>query len=173
MIITNYNDKWKTLFQNEKTLLSNLFNDEIAAIEHVGSTAIPNQKAKPIIDIFVGVKTFREKDFYKNRLGKEYEYVETGMKVRFLFHKKEHIGEEYNVHFLPYDDEFRIRDEILFRDYLCNHPELVVEYGAIKENLMDKYGLSFEYTYGKTQFIQTVVDRARREKGLELRNVWE
>jgi GrpB-like predicted nucleotidyltransferase (UPF0157 family) len=74
---------------------------------------------------------------------------------------------------MPYDEEFPIRSEILFRDYLCIHPELVVEYSAIKEKLMKEYGPSSDYTYGKTQFIQTVVDRALLEKGLELRNVWE
>ena len=173
MMIADYNEQWKHLFQNEKTILSQLFNEEIVAIEHVGSTAIPNQKAKPIIDIFVAVNTLRDKEHYKDKLGKEYEYVETGMRGRFLFHKKQDIGEAYNVHFLPYDEEFPTRNEILFRGYLCTHPELVVEYSAIKEALMEKYGPTSDYTYGKTQFIQSVVDRARKEKGLELRDVWE
>ncbi|HDD9686055.1 TPA: GrpB family protein, partial [Escherichia coli] len=32
-------------------------------IEHIGSTAIPNQRAKPVIDIFIGVSPFAELPF--------------------------------------------------------------------------------------------------------------
>jgi len=173
MIIADYSGQWKKLFQNEKFILSKLFGEEIKAIEHIGSTAIPNRKAKPIIDIFAGVETLRNKEYYETMLGKEYKFIEAGMKVRLLFNKKQNTDEEYNIHFLSFDEQFYIRNEILFRDYLRGHPKLVVEYGAIKEELMGKYGLSFDYTYGKTQFIQIVVDRARQEKGLKLQNVWE
>ena len=38
-------------------LLKSLLNDVAIDIQHVGSTAIPNVWAKPIIDIIVGVET--------------------------------------------------------------------------------------------------------------------
>lgn len=170
--IVEYNLVWPKLFNKEKAFLIKLFGDEIGAIEHIGSTAIPKQRAKPIIDIFLAVKELKEKEYYERKLPQEYIYLETGMKNRYLFNKK---GDEecYNVHIMSFGEEFRNRNEILFRDYLRDHPQLVEEYGRLKDELIHKHGISLEYTQGKTRFIQLVVDQARKEKGLPPRDVWE
>ncbi len=44
---------WKEMFNKEKELLSNIFNNGV--IEHVGSTAVEDLLAKPIIDIAIGL----------------------------------------------------------------------------------------------------------------------
>ncbi|MER2640780.1 GrpB family protein [Escherichia coli] len=43
--------------------LLHFFGSHAVAIEHIGSTAIPNQRAKPVIDIFIGVSPFAELPF--------------------------------------------------------------------------------------------------------------
>jgi GrpB-like predicted nucleotidyltransferase (UPF0157 family) len=58
--VVKYNPQWAIDFVQEKCILSSLFGDQAIAIEHIGSTSIPGQEAKPIIDIFVGVSPFPE-----------------------------------------------------------------------------------------------------------------
>jgi GrpB-like predicted nucleotidyltransferase (UPF0157 family) len=60
------------------------------------------------------------------------------------------------------------------RDYLLAHPEAVEAYGALKDDLAVKYKEdSLEYTKAKTVFIQSVMDKARDERGLPRVDVWE
>ena len=46
---------WSAVFQGEKKRLARLLGASALAIEHVGSTAVPDLMAKPIIDIAVAV----------------------------------------------------------------------------------------------------------------------
>ena len=61
--LEEYNPKWKDNFNEEKENLSKIFGDVALSIEHIGSTSIPGLSAKPIIDILVIIKDF--KDFEK------------------------------------------------------------------------------------------------------------
>ena len=47
---------WDDVAAKTIMLLKSLLNDVAIDIQHVGSTAIPNVWAKPIIDIIVGVE---------------------------------------------------------------------------------------------------------------------
>ncbi len=61
IIIENYNPQWPALFEQEaKVLTKTLNNQNVIAIEHFGSTAIPGLRAKPIIDIMVLVTSLEE-----------------------------------------------------------------------------------------------------------------
>jgi len=51
---------------------------------------------------------------------------------------------------------------------------LADEYGEVKERAAMENGSTMEaYTRAKTEFIQKVIDAARKEKGLPLQSVWE
>ena len=66
-----YNPEWKDEFDKEKKYLLNMLKGYDVLIEHVGSTSIEGCSAKPVIDIFIGVKSL--------------EYAET-LKPLFLEH---------------------------------------------------------------------------------------
>ena len=170
-----YNPNWTKDFEKEKINLLHLLGSHAVAIEHVGSTAIPNQRAKPIIDIFIGVTPFRELPFYQHIFNvKEYRYTPTDMTGRYLFAKYTNEVWTYNVHILPYNDGFYLRNEFLLRDYLREHPEFTDEYGKVKEKAAMENGSTMEsYTRAKTEFIQKLIDAAREEKGLPWQSVWE
>lgn len=57
-----YDPTWPTLFEKERARLLDLFPDEFLAIEHIGSTAVPDLSAKPIIDILAGVDSISRAD---------------------------------------------------------------------------------------------------------------
>ena len=54
--IMEYNPDWTKNFEEEKIKLLHFFGSHAVAIEHIGSTAIPNQRAKPVIDIFIAFR---------------------------------------------------------------------------------------------------------------------
>jgi len=172
--IVEYNSEWMKMFEIEKDILIGLLGSDVKVVEHVGSTSLSNQSAKPIIDIFVGVLPLYELKFYKTKLNKEeYIYINTGMNGRYLFEKHENGVWTNNIHILTFDKEFSIRNEILFRDYLRKHLDYIKEYSELKKNIISENVTDSEYTKRKTEFIQKIVDAARSEKGLPLKSVWE
>jgi GrpB-like predicted nucleotidyltransferase (UPF0157 family) len=61
--IVAYNPDWAYAFETEKrTCLP--FSDFLPLPWNIGSTAIPNRRAKPVIDIFIGVSPFMNLSFY-------------------------------------------------------------------------------------------------------------
>jgi len=172
MRIQKYNIIWNTLFNAEKVKIGRILVNDVKVIEHIGSTAIPNQYSKPIIDIFVAVYELKPSAYYIEKLGAKYREIKTDMRNRYLIRKTEN-EQQYNIHILEYDPNFHLRNEILFRDYMIRHKEEIEKYGKIKIELSKEYGLGKEYTKKKTKYIQEIVDRARTEKGLPKMNVWE
>lgn len=57
--VVSYNSKWPLEYEKEKQRLLDILDSNIFTIEHTGSTSIPNQEAKPIIDMFAGVHTLK------------------------------------------------------------------------------------------------------------------
>ena len=51
--VVDYDANWPGLFQSFRKRIADALGDMASAIEHVGSTAVPNLAAKPIIDIEV------------------------------------------------------------------------------------------------------------------------
>jgi GrpB-like predicted nucleotidyltransferase (UPF0157 family) len=172
--IVEYDQSWAEAFESEKEALLTRLGTEAVAIEHVGSTAIPGQASKPVIDIFVGLTPLRPVAYYESRFDPViYTHIQTGMQGRYLFAKRTEGKWTHNVHLMMYDDLFHTRNEILLRDYLRSHPELVTQYGEVKRVAAQNANSMEAYTMEKTAFIQMVVDAARSELGLPLQNVWE
>ncbi|MCR2805603.1 GrpB family protein [Paenibacillus soyae] len=172
--VVPYNENWPLEFEKEKQRLLEALGSHIITIEHTGSTSIPNQEAKPIIDMYAGVRSLLNAEDYAGLLSKsDYFHVEAGMTGRHLFAKEIEGVRTHHLHILPIKG-FYERKEFLFRDYLREHPELVKEYGELKRVLAKEYHSDPDgYTRAKTAFIQRVDDLARLERGLPLRNVWD
>lgn len=172
--IIPYREEWVQMFLEEKARLEQINGLEAKNIEHVGSTSIPGQAAKPVVDIFVGVKKLMPLNYYINLLqAPRYRYTETDMEGRWLFGGYEDGVWKYNIHLLPVEG-FYNRTEFIIRDFLRNHPDYVEEYGEIKrECARAEVDAMAEYTRAKTAFLQKVYDTANEEKGFPKRPVWE
>jgi GrpB-like predicted nucleotidyltransferase (UPF0157 family) len=167
-----YNPRWPAIYEAERDLIlavTSVFID----FEHVGSTAIPNQRAKPIIDMMAAVVSLNKLDSLLETLKTlEYHVFETDMKNR-LFLRKEKAGQVFHLHIVE-ASTWAERKERLLRDYLLRHPEAVKAYGELKDELASKYkDDSLAYTEAKTAFIQEITDKIQDERGLARFNVWE
>ena len=67
MVIINYDKKWPQDFLKIKAELQKMLTIP-CKMQHVGSTSIPGMKAKPIIDIDVGLENWSDFEAVKRAL---------------------------------------------------------------------------------------------------------
>src|SRR5439155_9295059 len=58
--IVDYDAAWPRQFEDEKHRILAAIGRYVAAVEHIGSTAVPGLAAKPIIDILVGLRSLTD-----------------------------------------------------------------------------------------------------------------
>ncbi len=170
--VVAYNPRWPVIYKAELELILSQIT-AFREFEHVGSTAIPNQRAKPIIDMMAALERLDNLGGLLTILNRlEYHLLEVGMKNR-LFLRKEKDGQVFHLHIVE-TSTWSERKERLMRDYLLAHPEAVKAYGQLKDELAKKYkDDSLAYTEAKTVFIQEIADKIQDERGLARINVWE
>ncbi len=87
-------ESWEAIFELEKDRLKHLFGDLVVEVYHIGSTAIPNIYAKPIIDILIEVKNIEKVDKFNSGM-KQLGYIpkgEYGIPGRRFFYKGNRNG---------------------------------------------------------------------------------
>ena len=148
IIVTPYDKKWKTDFEQICRELEGAIGDLIIGIEHVGSTSVEGLSAKPIIDIDVVIEDYAVFDEVTHNLEK-LGYIhegDLGIKDReaFKYSDKPHL-QKHHLYVCPkYSAE--LHRHITFRDFLRSNPEAAKEYSLVKEraaelfpNDIDKY----------------------------------
>lgn len=150
--VVPYQDDWKIGYEKESGRIAKVFAEMIAAIHHIGSTAIPGMSAKPTIDILVEVSSLHDvdlKDGDMERLG----YVamgEYGISGRRYYFKKNDSGEHlFHIHLFEQGTQDVVR-HLAFRDYLISHKEDAVFYSELKEGLAQSFPSDIDsYQAGK------------------------
>lgn len=165
--VVPHNPNWAAMFQAEADQLASIFGSEAVAIEHIGSSAIPGIKAKPIIDILVAVKNIAEVDNFNGQMiGLGYEpRGEYGIPGRRYFSTDRAAADRpRHVHAFQSDNP-EVARHIDFRDYMRAHPDDAHAYSRLKENLAEKYPNDREsYTNGKSDFIREMDRKAAEWK---------
>lgn len=167
IVIQEYSEKWNDLYELEKKSILNSFNSwEIVKIDHIGSTAIPGLKAKPIIDILFQISERVEMQRFEdnfNTLGYELTKQPDNPPPHMTFVKgytpDGFQGQAYHVH-IRYEGDW---DEIRFRDYLIMHKEISMEYEKLKLELAEKFRYDRDaYTNSKSEFIEKINKLTRK-----------
>lgn len=169
--ILEYDPVWKEKYLEEKEKLEKIFGENLNSIHHIGSTAIPNAKAKPEIDVLLVVKDDSDLSEYNAKLT-DLGYIVRGECLdrggtagRFYYSKdiknirthKLHICKKGHSEILP---------KLMFVKYLSEHNEAAKEYSELKIMLSEKYnyGRDFEkYINGKSEFILKVLEMAEKK----------
>lgn len=159
VIVVDYDPDWPGRYQRESSLITETLAGLLAAIEHVGSTAVPGLAAKPIIDIMVGVPDLAAAERCvqpMERTGYEYR-GEAGIPGRLFFRKGD--PRAFHIHLVEQRSDFW-EQHIAFRDLLRARPDVAVQYGALKRELAERYRAQREeYTEAKTPFIQAALEQ--------------
>ena len=164
---------WPARFAAERDRLHDAFAhagvaDEVVAIEHIGSTAVPGLAAKPVIDILVGLRAWpasptaiaaMESLGYVHRgeaaiVARHYlQDAPSGQPRTRQIHAVEHGGRIW-------------RDQLRFRDHLRAHPEDRDAYATLKRQLARTHRHDvMGYLEGKRPLIRALLNRAREADG--------
>jgi GrpB-like predicted nucleotidyltransferase (UPF0157 family) len=146
---------WDAFFKNEKDRILKAIPDIF--VEHIGSTAIKNIAAKPIIDIAIGIDKIKNFHLYKNKF----------KKLGFAYH--DNRGSKFNKFFTKGPGDCRIaylhlvknkgkiwNKYINFRDALNKNIKLAKKYEKLKLSLAAKFKYRDDYTKAKADFINNI-----------------
>ena len=160
---------WPKLARDEISNIRALLpRDLIIDIQHVGSTAIPNLSAKPIIDIQTAVPSLTIAKIVAvpllQKLGYEFWAENPGAERLFFAKGMPPYGDKrtHHVHiFKP--DSHHWKDKIAFRDYLRAHPDSAKEYEALKNKLASQHTYDREkYTDEKAIFVNEILKKIKQ-----------
>jgi GrpB-like predicted nucleotidyltransferase (UPF0157 family) len=133
--LVEYDPRWEGAFLAEEARLKSALVAVIKGIEHYGSTSVPGMRAKPILDILVGVDQLE--DWEKCRAPLEamgYDYAaHAEVPGHYVFGRGRDSSERTHlVHVVHYQGP-SWRSNIAFRDALRDDPALRAEYVRQKE----------------------------------------
>lgn len=165
VVIVDYDPRWPATFALLRDRVVHVLGDLVVAVEHVGSTAVPNLAAKPIIDIDVVIRS--EADFAETvrRLAEiGYTHIgDLGITGREAFLADGALP-RHNLYVCAAGAS-ELRRHLLFRDALRADTELTAEYAALKRDLAERFRDDRDaYTEGKTAFITRVLLNAREDR---------
>lgn len=161
VILSDHKDYWADWYREETELLQNALSG-IERISHIGSTAVNGICAKPTIDILAEIpargrladfKAVIEKCGYicmaesDNRMDFNKGYTPQGFAERVFHLHLRHSGDN---------------DELYFRDYLAENPDVAAEYERLKLDIWEKYKYDRDaYTHHKGDFVKRYTEIAK------------
>ena len=162
--VVPYTEEWSTEFLKVKKEIHEHTQISENRIEHIGSTAIKNMMAKPILDILVAVDDLLKVD----------NSIIEGLKaIGFLRLKVERPNEivfakftdntyrvkTHFIHLVEFEKELW-KNIIFFRDYLNDNENARNEYMELKLNYLKKHSTGIHaYTEYKEDFVKVILKK--------------
>lgn len=164
IILRPYDSRWKKWAEDEIDILKGLTGDLASNIYHIGSTAIEGIWAKPTVDLLVETAEFENLDVISNKL-KEAGYLLMNKSAERICMVKGYTPEGFaekvfHIHIRREGDN----DELYFRDYLRNNPDVAKEYEKLKLISGERFKHNRDaYTDSKSDFIKHYTSLAKKK----------
>ena len=162
--IEAYSSEWPKVFDVLKSLIVKKLPKIVLNIEHVGSTAVPSLPAKPVIDI----------DLIVGDPDREENYVPALTAIGYVFAVRElswyrhrmlrHDAPRVNLHVFGPSCPEHIR-HILFRDWLCGHPDDRAHYAEAKARAKEGLDNVQLYNRNKQAVIREIYQKIFKHRG--------
>ena len=167
LALKEYNPYYKAWYRIEKkSILEKIKTDYISRINHIGSSAVEDLLAKPIIDILLeidGCCNLAQLIIDLQAIGWELnERRNDPMSLMFIkgYTPDGFADRVYHLH-VRYLGNW---NELYFRDYLMEHVEVAKEYSNLKVRLINDFKNDRnKYTDEKSEFVLKYSTIARRE----------
>lgn len=165
--LTEHSDEWEKQYEEmEAFLKKQLSSCHVVRISHIGSTAVKHIWAKPIVDILVEIAPYENIDLFAKiiesngfikmsesdgRISLNSGYTEGGFAEKVFHLHLRYAGDN---------------DELYFRDYLNDNPDIAKAYQDLKISLWHQYEHNRDaYTQAKTEFVRVYTAEAKRQYG--------
>lgn len=159
--LSPHDPEWAAQAQKTIGVLWEIFGDTAVDIQHIGSTAIGGIRAKPIIDIAVGVGSMKGLPLKElEAAGFQERYNRFSSNLLYVLETEDKIR-THQVHILLYDS-LQWHNYVDFRDYMNAFPERAKEYEALKQHLVSECdNVQTAYTDGKHDYMEKTLAEAR------------
>ena len=155
--LVEYDAEWPLLYVEAVDKIKSILGENCNEIHHIGSTAIPNICAKPIIDILPVVNDIKKVDSLNHQfevLG----YVcmgEYGIPGR-RFYWKSKEKRTHHIHLFEKGSS-EISRHVEFKNFMISHSDYAKSYSLIKQHLAKVFFDDIEnYVDGKASFVQYI-----------------
>ncbi len=159
VLLVPYQAGWASAFAKERDLLLSLLGPTVLRIEHVGSTAIADIVAKPIVDIAVAVQSLDRIESWPELL-KPYGYTSFGdreARGEHFFAKGPDDMRSHYLHVVPLDGNLW-NEYLRFRDMLRSDLTLRQQYEDLKKRSAYAHSNNRpSYTIEKGRWIKSVL----------------
>ncbi len=164
-VLLDYDPAWPAAAAEAAAAILAACTGIVTTVEHVGSTAVPGLRAKPVLDLMPGFATFAD-GFAAvpamESLGYEYR-GEYGIPGRHYFTKRiegnDHVW-KHNVHAYEVGHPEWVR-HLVFRDALRTNNAWRDEYAALKDELALRFPDDVQaYADAKDEFVERVIGAA-------------
>ena len=162
IILTAPNAEWQVWALEEIANLKKIIGKYISAVQHIGSTAIRGIWAKPIIDILIETDNKSTFPIIKSLMIDSSYICMNESEYRLDFNKgytpRGFAERVFHIHIRLSGDN----DEIYFRNYLNNNPDIAKRYERLKLRLSHRYKHDRDgYTNAKSGFIKYYTAKAK------------
>ncbi|MCM3791619.1 GrpB family protein [Domibacillus indicus] len=162
VFLVPWTTEWEKEFSFEKKRIQDVIDKYIVDVHHIGSTAVKNLSAKPIIDIAIELKDFQDGEKCVKPLEKlGYSYKGTNvLPDRHYFNKGE--PRTHQIHMYQSGNRYLL-EQLSFREYLRKNESARNQYEKLKQELsLVSKGNKHKYSKDKTDFVKSILDKMNK-----------
>lgn len=161
--IVTYNPEWSEFYKQESLYLQKALDGHLKEIYHIGSTAIPNMSAKPVIDIILVCENLDAINEITQKLN-NLNYIHIRRNViphRSFITSRQDKKMRFNLHIFERGDP-QINRHVNFRDYVIAHPSDAKRYAELKMKLVEQFSEDItSYVSGKSKLVKEIDAKAK------------
>jgi GrpB-like predicted nucleotidyltransferase (UPF0157 family) len=155
-----FDEKWSEHFAEEAEFLKQILGSSLLGLEHIGSTAVQNMAALPVIDIIVGILRLEQSRSGPFNLSSfRYEYLgDAGLPGRLLYRKR---GEKaFNLHVVEMSGTFW-NQGLMLRQFLREHTNAARDFSLQKARILNTGSWTLlRYLDARAGYFGTLLERA-------------
>ncbi len=162
IVVVPYRQEWPETFRLHQERIAAALGAAALSIDHVGSTAVPDLDARPIVDILVAVADSAAEEAHVPAL-EQCGYVLRLRESEFAEHQMFRT-EELDVHVHVFSKGSpEIERCLRFRDALLAAPFLRARYQELKRSLAVQESQDMNaYAKAKSKFVEAIIHWSRR-----------